>query len=266
MAVKSASRVIDILELLGEIPDGLTHGDIARRLTLPKSSLTAVLRTMIDRRFLEFDQRTATYSLGSALLSLSGVYLRRTDIPRLAQPIIAKLMLQTGESAALMILQDTESVVVCKENCDKPILYSLQLGNRGPVHASAGGKAVLAMRPRDEVKALLGPGPLRAVTPHSITDPEVLFEELDAISATGIAYSREEMVDGIVAMGIAVLDSSGEPCAGISVGVPAVRFTKQREKNIAMHLKTAADEIALRLGWATGRAPASRASLTTLGA
>lgn len=266
MAVKSASRVIDILELLGENPDGLMHGDIARRLTLPKSSLTAVLRTMIDRRFLEFDQRTATYSLGSALLSLSGVYLRRTDIPRLAQPIIAKLMLQTGESSALMILQDGESVVVCKENCDKPILYSLQLGNRGPVHASAGGKAVLALRPRADVEALLGPGPLRAVTPHSITDPQILYRELDMIATTGIAYSREEMVAGIIAMGIAVLDASGQPCAGISVGVPAVRFTQQRERNIATHLEAAAGEISQRLGWVPERSPAARASLTTFGA
>lgn len=266
MSVKSASRVIDILELLGQFPDGLTHSDIARRLALPKSSLTAILRTMIDRRFLEFDQRTATYSLGSALLSLSGVYLRRTDLPRLAQPIIAKLMLQTGESAALMILQANESIVICKENCDKPILYSLQLGNRGPVHASAGGKAVLALRPREEVKALLGAGPLRAATPYSITDPKVLFEDLDTIAATGIAYSREEMVVGIIAMGIAVLDANGEPCAGISVGVPAVRFNQQREATIAMHLKAAADEITQRLGWMPERTGVSRASLTTFGA
>jgi len=266
MAVKSASRVIDILELLGENPDGLTHGDIARRLALPKSSLTAVLNTMTDRRFIEFDQGSARHSLGSALLSLSGIYLRRTDIPRLAQPIIAKLMLQTGESAALMIVQGAESVVVCKENCDKAILYSLQLGNRGPVHASAGGKAVLALRLRDDVKALLGPGPLRAITTHSITDPEDLFRDLDAIAATGIAYSREEMVAGIIAMGVAVLDANGAPCAGISVGVPSVRFTKQREKDIAAHLKAAANEMAQRLGWTAEHQLASQASLTNSGA
>jgi IclR family KDG regulon transcriptional repressor len=266
MAVKSASRVIDILELLGENPDGLTHGDIARRLSLPKSSLTAVLNTMAERRFTEFDPRSARHSLGSALLSLSGVYLRRTDLPRLAQPIVAKLMLQTGESAALMIIEGAEAVVVCKENCDKAILYSLQLGNRGPVHASAGGKAILALRPREDVRALLGSAPLRAVTPRSITDPETLIRQLDTIAATGIAFSREEMVAGIIAMGAAVRDTNGEPCAGISVGVPLMRFTRQRERNIALHLRAAADEIAQRLGWDRDRQPVSRASVPNHGA
>jgi DNA-binding IclR family transcriptional regulator len=265
MAVKSASRVIDILELLGQNPAGLTHGEISRRLVLPKSSLSAVLNTMIDRRFIEFDPATARHSLGSALLSLSGVYLRRTDIPLLAQPIIAKLMMQTGESVALMILQGTESVVVCKENCDQAILYSLQLGDRGPVHASAGGKAMLALQPRDEVKALLGPGPLRAITTHSITDPADLFRDLDAIAKTGVAYSREEMVAGIIAMGAAIVDANGAARAGLSVGVPSVRFTKQREKSIAAHLKAAAQEISQRLGWTAEHRLVSHVSPTNTG-
>lgn len=252
MAVKSASRVIDILELLGESSAGMTHGEIAKRLTLPKSSLTAVLRTMLDRRFLEYDAPTATYSLGSALLALSGVYLRRSDIPRLAQPIIAQLMLATGESAALTIPQEREVVVVGKENCDKPILYSLQLGNRGPIHGSASGKAILAMRPRADVEALLGPGPLPRATRHTITDPEILYAELDTIAHGGVAYSREEMVEGIVAMGLPVFNAAGDPCAGISVGVPLVRFTTARERAITSELHAAAHEISQRLGWSGG--------------
>lgn len=252
MAVKSASRVIDILELLGESSGGMTHGEIAKRLTLPKSSLTAVLRTMLDRRFLEYDPATATYSLGSALLALSGVYLRSSDIPRLAQPIIAQLMLATGESAALMITQEREVVVVCKENCDRPILYSLQLGNRGPIHASAGGKAIMAMRPRADVAALLGPGPLPKVTRHTITDPQALFAQLDEVAAGGPAYSREEMVEGIVAIGLPIFNAAGEPCAGISVGVPLVRFTPARERGIIAELHVAANEISQRLGWSGG--------------
>jgi DNA-binding IclR family transcriptional regulator len=67
-------------------------------------------------------------------------------------------------------------------------------------------------------------------------------------------------------MGIAVLDANGQPCAGISVGVPAVRFTQTRERNIATHLETAAGEISQRLGWVPERSLAARASLTTFGA
>lgn len=247
--VKSASRVIDILELLAEHPCGRTHGEIARGLSVPKSSLTAILRTLIDRRYLEHDADTGRYALGSALVTLSGIYLRRNDVSQVSQSVLASLMLATGESTALTILAGREVIVIGKQTCDKAILHSLQLGDRGPVHASASGKAMLAMQPRARVEALLGPGPLPAITARTITDPSVLLAELDAIAAGAIGYSREEMVNGIVAMGLPVFDAAGHVAAGISVGIPLSRFGPTEEQAIACHLREAAAAISRRLGW-----------------
>lgn len=252
--VKSASRVIDILELLASHPTGLTHGEIARGLSVPKSSLTAILRTLIERRYLEHDARSGTYGLGFALVTLSGIYLRRNDVSQVAQPVLASLMLATGESTALTILADREVIVIGKQTCDKAILHSLQMGDRGPVHASASGKAMLAMLPRDRVETLLGSGPLPAITAHTITDAVVLRAELDAIAAGAIGYSREEMVNGIIAMGLPIFDAAGTVAAGISVGVPVSRFGPAEEQGIARHLREAAIAISRRLGW-TGATP-----------
>lgn len=245
--VKSAVRALDVLELLAERPQPLAHGDIARALGMPKSSLTELLATLEARGYVAV--QAGQYRLGPALLALAGTLLRRTDVARVAQPAVAALMLRTGESAALVLRQGGEVVVVCKENCDQPILYSLQLGQRGPLNASAGGKAVMALAPAEEREAWLASGQLRRVTPHSVTDPDLLRRELAAIAAGGIAYSREEMVEGIVAMGLPVLDATGRPVAGLSVGVPTVRFDAAREARVAAALREAAAEIAAGLGW-----------------
>jgi DNA-binding IclR family transcriptional regulator len=187
--------------------------------------------------------------LGPAVLGLAGVLLRRTDVTRLAQPVVAALMARTGESAALVLREGAEVVVVCKENCNQPILYSLQLGERGPVNASAGGKAILGLLPGAEAAAILAAGPLPRLTALTLTEPAALKRELAAIAQGGIAYSREEMIEGIVAMGLAVLDASGRPCAGLSVGVPKVRFTAEKEALLAEALREAAAEISAMLGW-----------------
>jgi len=57
------------------------------------------------------------------------------------------------------------------------------------------------------------------------------------------------MIECIVAMGHAVLDASGRPCAGRSVGVPKVRFTREKEAWLAEALREAAAEISGMLGW-----------------
>jgi DNA-binding IclR family transcriptional regulator len=245
--VKSATRALDVLELLAAQPQPLAHGEMARALGMPKSSLTDLLATLEARGYVAVEAER--YRLGPALLTLAGTLLRRTDVARVAQPIIASLMLRTGESAALVLRQGSEVVVVCKENCDQPILYSLQLGQRGPVNASAGGKALMAFAPEAEREAWLASAALRRVTPHSVTDPAALRQELAGIAAGGIAYSREEMVPGIVAMGLPVFDAAGAPCAGLSVGVPTVRFDAARERRVAEALRVAAAEISAALGF-----------------
>jgi DNA-binding IclR family transcriptional regulator len=243
-----------VLELLAARPEAMSHGDIARALRIPKSSLTELLATLEARRYVarEGAGTAERIRLGPAVLALAGVLLRRTDVVRLAQPAVAGLMLRTGESAALVLRQGAEVVVVCKENCNQPILYSLQLGERGPLNASAGGKAMLAAASEAEREAYLAAGPLPQPTSRTITEPAALRREFAAIARCGIAYSREEMIEGIVAMGHAVLDAAGQPCAGLSVGVPKVRFTREKERLLARALRDAAADISGLLGWRGG--------------
>jgi DNA-binding IclR family transcriptional regulator len=245
--VKSATRVLDVLELLAQQPQPLPHGEIAQALGMPKSSLTELLTVLEARGYIGMD--ADRYRLGPALLSLAGTLLRRTDVVRVAQPIIAALMLRTSESAALVLRQGTEVVVVCKENCDQAILVSAQLGERSPINNSAGGKAIMAFLPKPEQEAWLASGKLRRMTPHSVTDPEAMRRELAAIARGGISYSRESMFPGIVAMGLPVFDAIGNPCAGVSVAVPTLRFDKARETRVAAALRTAAADISAALGF-----------------
>ena len=245
--VKSATRALDVLELLAQQQQPLAHGEIAQALGMPKSSLTELLTTLEARGYVAMEAER--YRLGPALLSLAGALLRRTDVVRIAQPMIAALMLRTSESAALVLRQGTEVVVVCKENCDQAILVSAQLGERSPINNSAGGKAIMAFLPKPEQEAWLASGKLRRMTPHSVTDPEAMRRELAAIARGGISYSREGMFPGIVAMGLPVFDAIGNPCAGVSVAVPTLRFDKARETRVAAALRTAAADISAAMGF-----------------
>lgn len=245
--VKSATRALDVLELLAGQQQPLAHGEIAQALGMPKSSLTELLTTLEARGYVAMEAER--YRLGPALLSLAGTLLRRTDVVRVAQPIIAALMMRTRESAALVLRQGTEVVVVCKENCDQPVLVSAQLGERSPINNSAGGKAIMAFLPKPEQEAWLASGKLLRMTPHSVTDPAAMRRELAAIARGGMSYSREAMFPGIVAMGLPVFDAAGDPCAGVSVAVPTQRFDKPHEAHVAAALRAAATDISAALGF-----------------
>ncbi|MFN7633490.1 MAG: helix-turn-helix domain-containing protein, partial [Acetobacteraceae bacterium] len=79
--VKSATRAIDVLELLADGPQAPTHGDLARALGMPKSSLSELLATLESRGYVTCE--ADRYRLGPALLALAGTLLRRMDVARI---------------------------------------------------------------------------------------------------------------------------------------------------------------------------------------
>ena len=63
-AVKSADRVLAILDLLAE-RGTLTFSEVVEALALPKSSAHNLLATMLERQYIELPRRTARHT-GSA--------------------------------------------------------------------------------------------------------------------------------------------------------------------------------------------------------
>ena len=93
----------------------------------------------------------------------------------------------------------------------------------------ADGKALLAERGGDL------PSPLVALTPRTITRPQQLRTELDAVRARGYAVDREENATGITCFAVA-LPTTWPPVDAVSVSVPVARVTPALEKQIVQAL------------------------------
>jgi DNA-binding IclR family transcriptional regulator len=120
-------------------------------------------------------------------------------------------------------------------------LYSA-IGRRLPAHATALGKALLAARPADELDALL-PGPLPALTPHTITDRTALHAELATIRDRGYAVDREENTEGIVCVA-RVVPLRDPATDAISLSIPRARVTESTVDEVAAALADAVDKAA----------------------
>ncbi|WP_163528554.1 helix-turn-helix domain-containing protein [Halobacillus ihumii] len=79
MTVKSADRVIRILDLLKDFPEGLTPKEIATSLSLPRSSTFHLHQTMEARQILTVGEQKI-YKLGSKLIQIGASVQETTDI------------------------------------------------------------------------------------------------------------------------------------------------------------------------------------------
>ena len=247
--VKSANRVIKILQAVGSNKYGISNAELSADLNIPKGSLSLLLAELVANDFVTLRKEDRRYILGPQIFVLAGQYLTDLDTVQLGRPIVHDLMMTTNESSALVIRKGFEMIVVYGENSSHPLRRSVEIGYRALLHTTAGGKAILAHLTDEEIDQYLSSVKMIPITPTTITLAETLREELGAIRTGALAYAREEQFEGLTAMAAPVFDLHAGVVAALVVTVPTIRFNKESEKLIEETLREASEELSRRLGF-----------------
>ncbi|MBE1487430.1 IclR family transcriptional regulator [Plantactinospora soyae] len=239
--VKSAGRTLDVLEALADSPRRRSLVELARDLGIPKSSLHGLLRTMIQRGWVEADLTGTRFGLGVRALQVGAAYLEADDATGLLSGVLDELASRFGETVHLGRLDGPHVVYLAKRESVHPLRLYSAIGRHLPAHATALGKVLLAERPDEAVDRLLS-WPLPALTRHTVTDPSLLHAELATVRARGYAVDREENTEGIVCFAMAVPLHSPAVDA-ISLSVPAARLGPGSEERIVAALRGAVSQV-----------------------
>lgn len=244
---RATDRVIDILELAAASRDGLPLKDLSLRVETPKSSLLPLLRTLSARGYLE-QGRAGEYRLGRRALELAVRSRGGRDLVDAARPALEALMRRTGESAFLTTLAAAAVVFIDVVETEQIIRYTVNVGQRSPLHATANGKAILAFLPAAQRDAILRALSLKRYTDRTLTSLPALRAALDEIRTTGVGVSIDEIVRGASGIAAPVFDRDGRVVGACAVGGPTDRM-KPRMRQLAADVKATARSISLLLGY-----------------
>ena len=228
-AVKSAARVLDVLELLSASSAGLTFIELREALNLPKSSLYMLLGTMLDRDYVSLEGEARRYRIGIRTWEAGHAFIRSRDLADLAHSYLRAVRDELQETAQLAILDGLENVYIAKEDCDRPLRLVSAVGRRLPAHATGLGKVLLAFLPPVELSRRLdAAGPLPRLTERTITEPEHLFRNLGTIRERKYAVDDGECTVGVYCVAVPIYDHTGSVTAAMSCTVPSARLDEHR--------------------------------------
>jgi DNA-binding IclR family transcriptional regulator len=247
--VKSAARVLDILEHLARSDCELTLTEIATALGLPKSSTWLLLQTLSGRGYLELRSASGPFSLGPKVMELAGAYARKASLLQ-SFPAVARGLVQVcEETVQLAILIGVEVLYLAKEDGTRPVRLVSDTGKRLPAHATALGKVLLASFSDEELAEKFSKHPLTRLTPHTITSFHDLKLELTAVRSKGYAIDNEEVVEGLLCFAAPVRDAGGKVVAAMSVAVPKHRVGEGDADRYVGLIREAACELSRRIGY-----------------
>src|SRR5256884_8398983 len=171
----AVERAFNILEAAPHRRDGLTNSEISRKLGIPKSSASYILRTLERRGYLRRDAETGRYRLGLKILSLGGDAQANLDIADVALPFMRTLVEKIHMTVHLAVLDQGEAVYI--EKVEAPGFFKVNTwgGRRMFLHFTSVGKCLLAWLPKHEVETIAKQQGLKKRTPETITSmPKLL--------------------------------------------------------------------------------------------
>jgi DNA-binding IclR family transcriptional regulator len=124
----------------------------------------------------------------------------------------------THENVQLAVLDGYDALFIERIRGPRSVPILTRVGGRLPLHATGVGKALLAFTPPAFIDEVIARG-LQRITPHTITDPDELRNNLADVRRLGYAVTREEMSLGTVSVAAPIRGPEDEVVGAISLVV-----------------------------------------------
>ncbi|EEE38626.1 acetate operon repressor [Rhodobacteraceae bacterium KLH11] len=249
--MQSLDRALGVLTAVARL-ERSALSDLAREVEVPTATTHRILVTLQKHGFVIFDEERQEWMIGIEAYRTGASFLHRNNVLEIGRPILRRLMQDSGETANLAVPDGAEVVFVGQVETQNPIRAFFPPGARTPMYASGTGKAILAAMSDESLGKALGATKLIPFTENTCLPGSGLQRDLAKTRARGWSHDHEERYEGMSCIGAAIFNDRGEPCAGISVSGPTVRFCSTRAPELAELVLTAAREITHLSG---GRAP-----------
>lgn len=250
MAHVPAERCLAIIELLADGARNVGLGEIAERLSLPKSGAHRLLATLVELGWVEKDADTSFYRLTMRLAILGQQFYVATGIPDICQPLLDRFARECREFARLAVVDGYSLVWVAhSQGASSGLMYQPSLTtNTVPLYATASGKAWLATLPTDQaVQNVMKNGGFKHADkygPMVLRTIEALLRELKTTARRGYGLAFNEAEFGVTAVAAAIRSGGGGPALGtVSIAGPSARMTDKRVHELARLVLQSAREL-----------------------
>ena len=238
--VRAVNRALDLLLAFTRDDFELTASELLQRVDLCRPTLYRLLYTLETRGFISSCGDPQRFRLGPAIAQLSHVWTGTLDLAQLAEPMMRKLWLETRETVAIFVAQDSMRLCLAELPSPQPLNFKRGVGYTERLALGASGRAILAFLPDVDKN-------LDRYTHGMKVDARKFRAELALTRERGFAISRSELIDGAVALAAPFFSARG--VAG-SIGIfgPANRMGEKQVAVWGKAIVTEATELSRALG------------------
>lgn len=243
-SVRSVERAFSILNAFTRDDYKLTLSEIAERIKLPVTTTLRLANTLESLNILQ-RHSDRSYSLGNNLYLLGSIAKANFRPQQIIYPYMKTVRDTTKEAVSLYGVEGEYRV--CYEHVESLLSMRcvVRVGDRFPLWAGAGGKALLAFLDEDTIKREIEKA--IPITETTIHDEEAFRKELVDVRSFGYAVSHGEREEGILSIAVPIFNRRGDIAFSFSVAGPASRFTDEIALSWVPRIQAMCREIATQI-------------------
>lgn len=199
MSVKSALRTLQILEAFAEAARPMSLGEVARAIDAPRSSVLALLATMVERGYLYRVGAAPSYYPTRRWLDLAHAVSESDPVSLRIRESLERLRDLTGETAIDAVLATDRSLYLDVVESRELVRFAAQPGETKPLHLSASGRAQLAVLEEGARKAVVAALPAGGAG-RARLNRKALLETVDAERRRGWSTNLGEFRPDVISV------------------------------------------------------------------
>lgn len=211
LLIEGLGKGLRVIEAFSDEHPRMTATEAGRLTGLTRTAARRYLMSLVHFGYADTDGKQ--YWLQPRVLRIGQSYLASARLPRLVQPFVQRLSMQTGETANLSVLDGHDVVYMVRSNAPRVVSIGFHSGARVPAHVVSPGYVILSTWTDAEVDAWIAEHDFSRFSPHTITDPEAF--KASVMTARKLGYgSADQYIDmGLSGLAVPLTDRKGR-CAG----------------------------------------------------
>lgn len=226
LLIEGLGKGLRVIESFSDEQPRQTATEAAQRAGLTRTAARRYLVSLVHFGYAASDGKH--YWLLPSVLRLGRSYLESARLPRLAQPFLQRMSMQSGETANLSVLDGHEIVYLARSNSPRVLSIGFHAGARMPAHVVSPGYAILSTFDAAALEAWIAAHDFAKFTPQTITATPDFRSAVEATRRLGYAFVDQYIDAGLCGLAVPLTDRRGRCVGALSTTFQAQAWPPER--------------------------------------
>lgn len=245
--MKTIDKTMRLLSFFTPSQPEIGLSELARMAEMDKATTRRILVSLGKHHFIEQNQITKAYRLGSGFLHLARVREATTPITAIATQTVEWLCDCTRETAHASVGSPNALITIAHKEPQRGTVVMIDPTEPLPFHATASGIVFLAFNDADLLENLLKK-PLKKHTDHTENDPDAVRARVARARRDGYYLNEHGFESDVAGLAAPYLNADGTAAGAIAVAMPTTRKTDEQIHMVKQHVAAASARITTAIG------------------